>query len=91
MPVRSLLSIALLLALPSLASAQPAANPVSPQAAQEQAAQQQQPLQPTPEMAAAGPAAASLTGNPEALSPVPGAAPAQQDIGQLLTALRAGG
>ncbi|MFB1028568.1 MAG: hypothetical protein QMC09_02675 [Thauera sp.] len=36
MPVRSLLSIALLLALPSLASAQPAANPVSPQAAQEQ-------------------------------------------------------
>ena len=61
------------------------------QAAQEQAAQQQQPLQPTPEMAAAGPAAASLTGNPEALSPVPGAAPAQQDIGQLLTALRAGG
>ena len=36
MPVRSLLSIALLLALPSLAIAQPAANPVSPQAAQEQ-------------------------------------------------------
>ena len=61
------------------------------QAAQEQAAQQEQPVQPTPEMAAAGPAAASLTGNPEALSPVPGAAPAQQDIGQLLTALRAGG
>ena len=36
MPVRSLLSIALLLALPSLAIAQPATNPVSPQAAQEQ-------------------------------------------------------
>ncbi len=36
MAVRSLLSIALLLALPSLAIAQPAANPVSPQAAQEQ-------------------------------------------------------
>ena len=60
-------------------------------AAAQQAAAEQQQLQPTPEMAAAGPTAQSLTGNPEALSPVPGPEPAQQDIGQLLSVLRAGG
>lgn len=49
------------------------------------------PPSPTPEMAAAAPTAVGLTGNPEALSPVPGAAPGQRDIGQLMTLLRSGG
>ena len=55
------------------------------------AAEGEQPMQPTPEMAAAGPTAQSLSGNPDALSPVPGPQPAQQDIESLLTALRSGG
>ena len=58
--------------------------------AQQEAEAQQQQMQATPEMAAAGPTAQSLSGNPEALSPVPGPQPGQQDIGQLLAALRAG-
>ena len=61
------------------------------QAAQEAAAQEQgPPAPPTPEEAAAGPTAASLTGNPEAMSPVPGAAPGTEDVGQLLSAIRSG-
>lgn len=61
--------------------------------AQKEAAEasQQQPEQPTPEMAAAGPTAQTLTGNPEALSPVPGPEQGQRDIGQLMTLLRSGG
>lgn len=59
------------------------------QAAQEAAAAQQQQA-PTPEMAAAGPTAAALSGNPEALSPIPGPEQGTQDIGQLLSALRSG-
>ena len=59
------------------------------QAAAEAAAAEQQ-MQPTPEMAAAGPTAESLTGNPEAMSPVPGPEAGTQDIGALLTALRGG-
>lgn len=59
-------------------------------AAAQQAAQAQQQMQPTPEMAAAGPTAMSLSGNPEALSPVPGPEQGQQDLGALLSALRAG-
>lgn len=51
----------------------------------------QQPEQPTPEMAAAGPTAQTLSGNPEALSPVPGPEQGQRDIGQLMTLLRSGG
>lgn len=57
-------------------------------AAEAQAAQQQ--VQPTPEMAAAGPTAQSLSGNPQALSPVPGPEQGTQDVGQLLAALRGG-
>lgn len=60
------------------------------QAAAEAAAQQQEQMQPTPEMAAAGPTAQSLTGNPEAMSPVPGPEQGTQDIGSLLAALRGG-
>ena len=58
------------------------------QAAAEAQAQQQEQMQPTPEAAAAGPTAQSLTGNPEALSPVPGAGQGTEDIGSLLAALR---
>jgi hypothetical protein len=60
------------------------------QAAQEAAAQEQQAVQPTPEMAAAGPTAQALTGNPEAMSPVPGPEQGTEDIGSLLAALRGG-
>jgi hypothetical protein len=56
------------------------------QAAQEAAAAEQP--QPTPGMAAAGPTAQSLSGNPEALSPVPGPGAGTQDVGSLLSALR---
>lgn len=65
------------------------------QAAAEQAAAAQQdqmgmPMQPTPEMAAAGPTAQALSGNPEALSPIPGPEQGTQDVGSLLAALRSG-
>jgi hypothetical protein len=42
----------------------------------------------TPEMAMAGPAAQAMTGNPEAMSPVPGAGPGPQDFTSLLASLR---
>ena len=59
------------------------------QAAEEAAAQAQgPPAPPTPEEAAAGPTAASLTGNPEAMSPVPGASPGTEDVGALLASIR---
>ena len=53
---------------------------------EQQAAQQDQMM--SPAAAVAGPTAASLTGNPEAMSPVPGADPGTQDIGTLLASLR---
>lgn len=56
-------------------------------AMEEQAAQQEQQMM-SPEAAMAGPTAASLTGNPEAMSPVPGAAAGTEDIGALLASLR---
>lgn len=56
----------------------------------QQAAMEQQQMQMTPEMAAAGPTAQSLTGNPEALSPIPGPEQGTEDIGQLLAALQGG-
>lgn len=60
------------------------------QAAQEAAAQEQQMQQPTPEMAAAGPTAQSLSGNPDPMSPVPGPEQGTEDIGALLNSLRGG-
>ena len=66
--------------------AQKEAQAAAEAAAADQAAQQP----PTPEMAAAGPTAQSLTGNPEALSPVPGPEQGTEDIGALLAALRGG-
>lgn len=56
----------------------------------QQAAMEQQQMQMTPEMAAAGPTAQSLTGNPEALSPIPGPEQGTEDIGSLLAALSGG-
>lgn len=43
-----------------------------------------------PEMAAAGPTAQSLSGNPDPMSPVPGPEQGTEDIGALLNSLRGG-
>lgn len=60
------------------------------QAEAQRAAEEQAQTAPTPEMAAAGPTAQVLSGNPEALSPIPGPEQGTQDVGALLTALRSG-
>lgn len=57
----------------------------------QRAMQEEQQMQATPEMAAAGPTAESLTGNPEALSPMAGPEPGTEDLGALLRALRSSG
>ena len=60
------------------------------QAAAEAQAAEQQAMAPTPDMAAAGPTAQALSGNPDALSPIPGPEQGTQDVGSLLAALRSG-
>ena len=56
--------------------------------AQAEAAAQAQAQPATPEAAMAGPTAASLTGNPEAASPIPGASQGQESLSGLLSSLR---
>jgi hypothetical protein len=72
-----------------------AMNKVTEEAMKEQQAQadaQAQQGQPapgmTPDMAMAGPAAAAMTGNPQAASPIPGVGPGMGDLSSMLADLR---